>query len=156
MTVHYSLTRFEILRTYFFILPRSPRVLTVVLIISAWPAFTYLSSKGAFSRTLTLTDFLFAFLWMIGGFFLLLFWVFIRAKTKERMLSISDKGIYTEIGRIKADYPWRKVKEIKDVGRYVVIVNRSGNAFFIPSRAFADEEQRIEFLAKLNEWCPRG
>jgi hypothetical protein len=52
----------------------------VVLTISAWPAFIHLSSKGAFSRTLTLTDFLFAFLWMIGTFLLLLFWVFPRAK----------------------------------------------------------------------------
>ena len=153
MTISYSLTRFEILRTYLFVLPRSPRILTVVLIVSAWPGFVWLSSKGAFSRTLTIGDFLAALVWMVGTFFLLLLWIYLRAKTKVRTLTVSEAGIYTEIGRIKGDYPWTKVKEIEDVGEYILVVNRNGNAFFIPDRAFVDKERRIAFLEEVNHWC---
>ena len=85
-------------------------------------------------------------------FLLLLIWVFLRAKTKERTLSISEQGIQTEIGRIKADYPWTKVKQIKDVGQYLLVVNRAGNAFFIPNRAFTTAQARTEFLELANEW----
>jgi hypothetical protein len=92
---------------------------------------------------------------MVGTFFLLLLWVFLRAKTKVRTLSISDQGIYTEIGRIKADYRWNKVKQVKDVGEYILVVNRTGNAFFIPNRAFTAMEQRAEFLEKIKQWCFR-
>lgn len=153
MTISYSLTRFEIVRTYLYAVPRSPRILIVVLIVSAWPGFVWLSSKGAFSHSLSIGDALAASCWMVGAFFLLLLWIFIRAKTKVRTLSISEGGIYTEIGRIKADYPWTKVKEIKDVGSYILVVNRIGNAFFIPNRAFTDENQRTGFLKLMNQWC---
>ena len=146
MTINYSLTRFEIVRTYLHVIPLSPRILTVVLIVSAWPGFVWLSSKGAFSHGPTISDVLAALVWMVGAFLLLLLWVFLRAKTKERTLRISEQGVYTEIGRIKADYPWTKVKEIKDVGPYILVVNRSGNAFFIPNRAFTDSNQRAELL----------
>ena len=156
MTISYSLTRFEIVRTYLYVIPRSPRILTVVLIISVWPGFVRLSSKEAFSHTLGIGDAFAAFVWMVGTFFLLLLWVFLRAKTKVRTLSISEQGVYTEIGRIKAEYPWTKVKEIKDVGSYILVVNRSGNAFFIPNRAFTDTNQRAEFLQKVNQWCLKG
>jgi hypothetical protein len=87
------------------------------------------------------------------AFLLLLIWVFLRAKTKVRTLSISEQGIQTEIGRIKADYPWTKVKQIKDVGQYLLVVNRAGNAFFIPNRAFTTAQARTEFLELANEWC---
>ena len=86
-------------------------------------------------------------------FFLLLAWVFFRAKTSERILTISDQGIYTEIGQIRANYPCPKVKEVKDVQKYVLLVNRSGNAFFIPNRAFEDPEQRSQFLHESSRWC---
>jgi hypothetical protein len=150
LTITYSLTRFEIVRTYLFVIPRSPRILTVVLIISAWPGFVRLSTKWALSHGLSFGDFIAAFVWMVGVFVLLLLWVFLRAKTKVRTLSITERGIYTEIGRIKADYPWSKVKEIRDVGNYILVVNRSGNAFFIPNRSFDGIQQRSRFLTQMN------
>ena len=155
MTISYSLTRSEIVRTYLFVMPRSPRILTVVLILSAWPGFVRISTKWGLSHHLSAEDFLAAFVWMVVVFLLLLLWVFVRAKTKVRTLSISDRGIYTEIGKIKADYPWSKVKEIKDVKSYILVVNRSGNAFFIPNRAFTDPNQRADFLQKMNQWSLR-
>lgn len=156
MTISYSLTRLEIVRTYLYAIPRSPRILTVVLIVSAWPGLEWLYIKGAFSHGLRIVDAIAASFWMLGAFFLLLLWIFIRAKTKVRTLSISERGIYTEIGRIKAEYPWTRVKEIKDIVSYILVVNRSGNAFFIPNRAFTDGDQRAAFLQAMNQWCAKG
>jgi hypothetical protein len=153
MTIHYSLTRIEIARTFVAVLPQSPRILTIVFVASAWPGFVFLFSKHEFSSGLSVWDFLAALIFAALAFLLLLIWVFLHAKTKERTLSISEQGIQTEIGRIKADYPWTKVKQIKDVGQYLLVVNRAGNAFFIPNRAFTTAQARTEFLELANEWC---
>ena len=152
MTINYSLTRFEIVRTFVAVLPKSPGIFTAVSIASAWPGLVLLFSKYEFSNGLSVWDFLAALIFTAVTFLLLLIWVFLRAKTKERTLSISEQGIHTEIGRIKADYPWTKVKQIKDVGQYLLIVNRAGNAFFIPNRAFTSAKARTEFLELANEW----
>lgn len=108
---------------------------------------------SAFSRGLTLHEVFVAFAWSIGAFCFLLFWVFLRAKTKQRTLSITDQGIHTEIGTIKADSPWSTVKEVKDLGHYMLVVNRTGNAFFIPLRAFNDSEHRNLFFAEMIRYC---
>jgi hypothetical protein len=152
MTINYSLTRFEIVRTFVAVLPQSPRIFTIVFISSAWPGFVMLLSKHEFSNGLTVWDFLGALIFGSVAFLLLLTWVFLRAKTRERTLTISEHGVHTEIGRIKADYPWSKVKQIKDVGQYLLVVNRTGNAFFIPDRAFPSAKARTEFLELANEW----
>ena len=152
MTINYSLTRFEIVRTFVAVLPQSPRIFTVVFIASAWPGIVLLFSKHEFSSGLSVWDFLAALIFTAVTFFLLLLWVFLRAKTKERTLTISEQGIHSEIGRIKADYPWTKVKQIKDVGQYLLFVSRTGNAFFIPNRAFTSPHARTEFLELANEW----
>ena len=152
MTINYSLTRFEIVRTFVAVLPRSPIIFTVVFIASAWPGFVLLFSKHEFSNGLVIWDFFAALIYAAVTFLLLLIWVFLRAKTKERTLTISEQGVHTEIGKIKADYPWTKVKQIKDVQQYLLVVNRAGNAFFIPNRAFTSAQARTEFLELANEW----
>jgi hypothetical protein len=78
--------------------------------------------------------------------------VFVRGKTEERTLSISEHGISTQIGSIDAQLPWTKVKEVKDSGTYILIVGRSGNSFFVPSRTFRGAEQRKEFLSEIRRW----
>ena len=152
MTIRYSLTRFEVVRTYLFAMPRSPRILFVALIVCAWPGLVHTAIKLSLSRALDAKDILYTLLWAVCIFFLLLAWVFFRAKTSERTLTISGEGICTEIGRIKANYPWARVKEIQDTGSYVVVVSRIGNAFFIPMRAFADSKGRLEFLDALHRY----
>jgi len=152
MTINYSLTRFEIVRTFVAVLPRSPIIFTVVFIASAWPGFVLLYSKHEFSNGLVIWDFFAALIYAAVTFLLLLIWVFLRAKTKERTLTISEQGVHAEIGKIKADYPWTKVRQIKDVQQYLLVVNRTGNAFFIPNRAFTSAKARTEFLELANEW----
>ena len=78
--------------------------------------------------------------------------VFVRGKTEERTLSVSEHGITTQIGSMDAQLPWTKVKEVKDSGTYILIVGRTGNSFFVPARAFRGTEQRNEFLSEIRRW----
>ena len=58
-----------------------------------------------------------------------------------------------EIGSLKAQIPWRKVKVILETDRYVLVSRASGNAFFIPSRAFSGPEQKAAFVTKIKHWA---
>lgn len=151
MTIRYSLKRLDVVQTYLFAIPRSPRIALVVLVICAWPGLVHIVTTLSLVHRLESRDFLFVLIWAVCIFLLLLFLVFLCAKTSERILTISDQGIYTEIGKMKADYPWSKVKEVRDVKRYILLVNRNGNAFFIPDRAFTDSAQKAAFLAEIDK-----
>jgi len=61
-------------------------------------------------------------------------------------------GIYTEIGGMKGSYPWQRLKEIKDIGQYLLVVTNVGNAFFIPRRAFTDANQRALFIEEIDHY----
>jgi hypothetical protein len=87
--------------------------------------------------------------WFVIGFGWLVLWNFVRAKTKERTLLISQGGIYTEIGKARDATPWKDVREVIAAKAYILIVNKLGSAFFIPSRAFATSIQRAEFLSEI-------
>ena len=78
--------------------------------------------------------------------------VFVRGKTEERTLSVSEQGISTQIGALDSQLPWTRVKEVKDSGTYILIVGRSGNSFFVPSRAFSGTRERAEFLSEIRRW----
>jgi hypothetical protein len=156
MTVTYSLTRVEVLRTFLYALPRSPRILTLVIGTSCLMALLSLSGAHVLPRGLSLHDSISAFLWFVGTFCFMPVWVFLRAKTNQRLLTISEQGFHTEIGRIRADCPWSKVKEVKDVGPYLLMVSWIGNALFIPSRAFTDDAMRDQFIAEVARYRARS
>ena len=152
MTIRYSLTRLELVRTYLFVIPRSPRIGFVVLIICLWPGMVHIATKVLFSHSFEAGDVLYVLLSVGCVFLLLLGWVFVRAKTGERTMSISDQGIQTEIGRRRATCSWGKVKQVRDLGGYILIVVRSGNAFFIPERAFTGATEKAEFLTAVDQY----
>jgi hypothetical protein len=79
--------------------------------------------------------------------------LFIRGKTATRSLTVSPEGITTEIGRLKAQLPWSKIKIIQSTADSILISGATGNAFFIPTRAFASPEQKEEFVAKTLAWA---
>lgn len=142
MTIEYALTRVEIVRGFLRSLGSSPRYLVTVLCYALVMSGIVLVVTGAFSRALTMRDAVTAVL-TAGGFMLfLLVMLFIRGKTSNRSLTVSAEGISTEIGSLKAQIPWRKVKVILETDRYVLVSRASGNAFFIPSRAFSGPEQK--------------
>lgn len=78
--------------------------------------------------------------------------VFVRGKTEERTLSVSEHGISTQMGSIDARLTWTNVKEVKDSGTYILIIGHTGNSFFVPSRAFRGVEERTEFLSEIRRW----
>ena len=152
MTIKYALTKAEV--AWFFVLGlgKSPRLLVIVLVVSLWPGFVWLSMNGAFSHVFSIGNAIAALGWAISAFCLLVVWIFIRAKTSERTLNTSEEGISTVIGSLKGEVPWAKVKDVADAGRYILILGKSGNAFFIPTRAFSGSDQRKQFLSEIDRW----
>jgi hypothetical protein len=124
-------------------------MLFVVAVASVAPGALWMHDMHGSHGTLTPNDAITAFVLMIAAFCFFPFWIFLRAKTRQRTLTVAELGIHTEIGRIKADYPWNKLKEVKDAGPYLLMVSWTGNAFFIPSRAFTDSAERNKFIAEV-------
>ena len=152
MTINYALTRSEIVRVFFAGIGRSPRILTIVLVFSLLPGMASIATAFASGRMFITRDALVAIAWTLGMFCFVIALVFMRGKTEERTLSISQQGISTQIGSMDGRVPWNKVKEIKDSGTYILIVGRSGNSFFVPSRAFRAPEERERFLSEIRRW----
>jgi hypothetical protein len=107
---------------------------------------------GAFSRPLTARDAVVALAWTGGAFLFMPVWLFLRGKKEERTLSISPQGIATEIGSRKGEAPWAKVSLVSNSGRHLLIASATGNAFFLPERAFNDPEQKAEFIRAIDNW----
>ncbi len=149
MTVKYALTRKEIVQFFLQGLGKSPRLLTLVAVSTIFPALIGLEIGGGFNRPLTFVDLRIAGAEMICTFWFLLLWIFLRGKTNERTLSVSELGISTEIGSLRGQVAWSKVSRVSDKGNYVLIVGTSGNAFFIPGRAFSGPAQRAQFITEI-------
>ena len=152
MTIKYRLSRSEIVRVFFMGMAQSPRLLMVVLSFSLLSGAMWIVVPFASGRALTTRDAFAGIAWSIAMFCFVIAMVFVRGKTEERTLSVSEKGISTQIGSIDAQLPWTKVKEVKDSGTYILIVGRSGNSFFVPSRAFRGDNERTEFLSEVRRW----
>jgi len=152
MTIKYALTRREIVTFFLQGMVKSPKLLMIVVVLSLWPGFVFVVMGGAFSRSLTVGDFKGGAIWTVGAFSFLILWVFLRGKTDERTLSVSDEGIRTQIGSYQGQVPWSKVGAVTDMGQYILILRSTGNAFFIPNRAFNMSEERELFLTSIDRW----
>ena len=111
MTIEYSLTRPEIVRGFFRSLG-NPRFFVTVSCYALGMGIVVLASTGAFSRHLALHD-AYTVLIVVAVFMAFLpIFLFVRGKTSKRSLTVSPAGIATEIGSIKGNIPWKKVKVI--------------------------------------------
>ena len=156
MTIKYTLTRGEIVRSYFRSLSSSPKFLSMILIYSVGLGLLTLAMGGAFSRSLTVGDKSRALSWAVGAFLFMPLWLFVRGKTEERTLSVSARGISTEIGARKGEVPWGKVRLVENAGRHVLIVGTTGNAFVVPGRAFTGPDKQTEFVQEIDSGRKRG
>lgn len=152
MTVEYALTRTEIVRGFFRSLSMSPKFRAMILFNSALIGMLVLVLRVALSRSFKTWDVFVAVAWAVGLLAFMPLWLFIRGKTGKRTLTISPDGIYTEIGKIRAQVPWRKVTLVTDSGQFILIAKRGGNSFFIPVRAFSELNNRDQFLAEIDRW----
>jgi hypothetical protein len=111
-----------------------------------------LLSSGRLSKAIAPSDGAIAAFLIFGYFLFMPAFLILRGKTAVRTVTISRAGIYTEIGKIKAERPWSAIKVVSETNSFVVLAGVSGNAFFIPDRAFSDSEQKAEFLARVRAW----
>jgi len=152
MTIQYSLTRADILRSFFRSLKSSPRFLVTVLGYSvAFGLFTMLA-RGDFSRSIAPDDLLIALAWTVAAFFFMPGYFLIRYKRELRVLTTSQEGITTEMGDRKATVSWSRIKQVRNTRRNVFLVGSSGNAIVIPSRAFQGPDQQAQFVAEIDVW----
>jgi hypothetical protein len=154
MTIEYALTRTEVVTGFFRSLWSSPRYLAF-LVICVLALFIFGPQAGeGFSHPFTLRAAISAVLGTLCTFLLLVpLILFIRAKTATRSLTISPEGISTEIGSLNGQVAWRKIEVVKEKEGFVLIASASGNAFYVPNRAFATPEQKREFVAKAEVWA---
>jgi hypothetical protein len=111
-----------------------------------------LSVQEALMPSVTVGDLIGDCYWTLGVFPLLLLLITVRGKTAERTLTVSEVGISTAIGSLKGEVPWVKIKTLRDTSNYVLIARTSGNAFFVPDRAFDSPEQKAQFLSDIRRW----
>ena len=152
ITLRYALTRGEILRFFLLGLRRSPRMLGTVIIYSAILGLVYPATSGALFRSPSVHNITADVASLIAAFCFMILLIFVRGKTDVRTLKVSETGITTEIGSLKGSAPWNTIAVVDDVGKYVLIARSNGNAFFIPSRAFAGPEEQAQFHAQACSW----
>jgi hypothetical protein len=47
---------------------------------------------------------------------------------------------------------WNKISTVTETPKFILIAGKSGNAFFIPDRAFPAVEHRQQFVAQISGW----
>lgn len=152
LTVEYALTRGEIFGSFWRSVAQSPKFRNTILFYSVGIGLFTLLLNAIPSRSLTFKDIVAALAFAIVSPVLISLWVFIRGKTAKRTLTVSRDGISTEIGRLKGQVPWGKVRLVTDTPEFVLIARTNGNAFFIPHRAFTGTEHRGRFLTEIKAW----
>jgi hypothetical protein len=151
-SVQYALTRSEVLRSFLRSLAESPRYRGTIILYSVVVGASTLLIRATPLRSVTVKDAIAALATAAGVLVFIALWVFIRAKTSQRTLTISQDGISTEIGRLKGQIPWNRVKIVKETPQFVLISRTNGNAFFIPHRAFSGIEHQRGFVTALKDW----
>jgi hypothetical protein len=65
-------------------------------------------------------------------------------KPQERVLTLDVSGITTTIGKRAGAIPWSDVAAVHR-GSAITIERTNGNAFVVPARAFASDDERRRF-----------
>lgn len=156
LTIEYALTRSEIFQSCWRSIARSPKFRNTILLYSIAIGLITPFLRMLFSEPLRARDLVGAALWAAGVFLFIPFWMFIRGKTAKRTLTVSPDGISTEIGRIKGQIPWSKIRMVTETPQLILIARTNGNAFFIPNRAFSEPDQKVEFLNAVRQCVGRN
>src|SRR5450631_604605 len=143
-TVRYASTRGEIWRWYWRTWARPKGLWRYHILISLLSAVAVTAREkqssfdaGQFFVVFGVT--------MLGCVVLLPMWPQIRFKPSVRTLKIDEKGFETVIGRRSGARRWKEIRSVEDSDGTIVITGNNNNAFIVPSRAFASEQERLEF-----------
>jgi hypothetical protein len=74
------------------------------------------------------------------------------AKRGERILSIDTAGITTETSGGEWHAGWTEVQEIVSTADFTFLLGRGLNSIAVPASAFADEDERQEFVRRANRY----
>jgi len=152
ITIEYALTRGEVTRSYFQAIRQSPEYLRRVIMLAAILALLQMCSRALVFRHFGGAEILSAIVVFVVFLVMLPIALFLTAKTDTRALTISPDGISTSIGKKFKQIPWKAVKLVQEASTFILIAGRSGNAFFIPDRAFASPDDRGRFLERIGIW----
>jgi hypothetical protein len=143
-TVRYASSRAEIWRWYWRALARPKGLWRYHILISLLSAIAVTAREkqssfqaGHFSLIFVIT--------MLGCVVLLPLSPQIRFKPAVRTLKIDEKGFETVIGHRSGARSWKDVRSVEESDGAIVITGINNNAFIVPSRAFASEQERLEF-----------
>lgn len=83
-----------------------------------------------------------------------LFAALIRGLSRRgrRTLMIDADGVSTEVPNGQWSVNWKSVQEVAATPQFVFILGRGINSVSIPANAFADDEEREEFLRRANRY----
>lgn len=146
MTVRYALSRSEMLTAMWYSAKYSGRLRRRILVLPAFVAVASLLGAYVGRHVITTADLMIAAAWAIGALLLMPMLVAARTKGQERILELTPDGVTTRIGSLSGTVPWRAVAFVDDVGPFVVIAGHNMNAFLVPNRAFADDQERAQFI----------
>jgi hypothetical protein len=148
-TLHYQIRRIEFLKWSFIAFFKQLWLLHIVMLsfflVKAFPI--YERSDGNIFQLLLACVVFFVF-YMVAMLLILQ----ITFKAKMRTLIVAPKGIHTEIGNKVGDAAWSDIQSITDKGDHVLIMRKNLNFFTVPTRAFADEKAKFDFLSRVNSW----
>ncbi len=151
MTIEYSSSRGDVAGWYWYSLTHNPKHLRnwlLGLVATGLVAFAWERQAGtgigkAAGMALLAAVFLAIFLALYPQ---------VRFKPQKRTLSISQAGISTTINARSRTYTWSDVASVIAPRDQVFIAMTNGNAFVVPSRAFASAAQRDEFIRQCLTW----
>ena len=156
MTVRYSLSRGEVASGYLYGWKHSPTFRLQMLVIAAFVAAMQVGSTYLQHHALSRSDVVTGGLWALAALLGMPILLALTAKTQERVLELAPDGIRTTIGQRNATLPWSAISFVCDADSFVMIGRKNSNAFFVPNRAFVDDQARKEFVANGQEWQRRA
>lgn len=155
MTITYYSSRREVADWYWFMWRRSTTLklrqlcIAAGVFMTAW-LFQIRATVSPMARGLVATAVTLVALAFLPLYPLLMF------KPQERRLTIEEEGVSTSIGALHGKVPSREVAEIVSRGDTLYIVRNNLNAFVIPLRAFATDDQRDAFQKAAKGWLHRA
>jgi hypothetical protein len=146
MEIRYRSRRGEIWRWYWNRWARGLWRVHLLVIVAAFVGaiLASLTNHGAASVGRVLAN---AIPFSAAAIAFMIFYPQLRFKAEERSLSLSAEGVATVIGKQSAIFPWNEISSVEEDGEFVILSNFKNCAFVVPQRAFANPDERQEFLA---------
>jgi hypothetical protein len=156
LAIRYTAQREDVGALLRYNLRHSPRLWVVLIIVAVLPAGVATAASLMSGRWPRAGEIVFDLI--VGVVLVAVMLLRARARTKsdERVLSIGPEGIHTTIGKRSADLPWTRIASVDVTSEHIFITGKNANGFAIPSRAFASQVERTEFLDAMETFRNEG